>query len=66
MLLLFSLFFRLVHLHFQPLLAADEHGAGLGTLVGANDAFLFHFVHDAGRAGIAQLATALQQAARRR
>ena len=43
-------------------LAADEHGAGLCALVGADDALLLHFVHDAGGAGVAQLAAALQQA----
>ena len=52
----------MVHLHFQPLLAADKHSAGLGALVGSDDAFLFHLVHDTGRAGVAQLAAALQQA----
>ena len=52
----------MVHLHFQPLLAADEHGAGLCTLVGADNALLLHLVHDAGGAGVAQLAAALQKA----
>src|SRR5699024_12677857 len=53
---------RLVHAHFQPLLAADEDGPGLGPLVGADDPLLLHLVHDAGGPGIAQLAPALQQA----
>ena len=44
------LFIRLIHLHFQPLLAADEDSAGLCALVGADDALFFHLVHDAGGA----------------
>ena len=60
--LLVFLFLRLIHLHFQPLLAADEDSTGLGTLIGADDALLLHLIHDAGGAGITQLTAALQQA----
>ena len=60
--LLVFLFLRLIHLHLQPLLAADEDSAGFGTLIGADDALLLHLIHDAGGAGITQLTAALQQA----
>ena len=50
------------HLHLQIVPAGLVHGdaAGLGALIGAHNPQLFHLVHDARRAGIAQLDAPLQ------
>ena len=49
----------LAQLAFLPLGAGQQNGTGPGALIGADNLFLFHLVHDAGRTGIAQLAACL-------